>query len=175
MNVATVLEEKIVLFIGSAKIPEREGSISPSSFYGQLPDYQSHDFSLIYPVGEFSFKGVKTWGQSKISSCFVFSVNQENQEAGRVQDSYVQPQWQRPSQTELHLESPQISAKELACKNSQRPEPLSVAAMPSVKDPRVTNIVKEIKLEGVWGVLESKTGFQRQSLTKYLRLTLVFT
>ena len=43
--------------------------------------------------------------------------------------------------------------------------------MPSVKDPRVTNIVKEIKLEGVWGVLESKTGFQRQSLTKYLRLT----
>ena len=39
MNVATVLEEKIVLFIGSAKIPEREGSISPSSFYGQLPDY----------------------------------------------------------------------------------------------------------------------------------------
>ena len=25
MNVATVLEEKIVLFIGSAKIPEREG------------------------------------------------------------------------------------------------------------------------------------------------------
>ena len=70
MNVATVLEGKIVLFIGSAKIPEREGSISPFSFYGQL--------SLIYPVGEFSFKGVKTWGQSKISSCFVFSVNQEN-------------------------------------------------------------------------------------------------
>ena len=39
MNVATVLEGKIVLFIGSAKIPGREGSISPSSFYGQLPDY----------------------------------------------------------------------------------------------------------------------------------------
>ena len=68
MNVATVLEGKIVLFIGSAKIPEREGSISPSSFYRQLPDYQSHDFSLIYPVGEFSFKGVKTRGQSKVSS-----------------------------------------------------------------------------------------------------------
>ena len=30
-------------------------------------------------MGEFSFKGVKTWGQSKISSyCFVFDVNQEN-------------------------------------------------------------------------------------------------
>ena len=39
MNVTTALEEKIVLFIASAKIPEREGSISPSSFYGQLPDY----------------------------------------------------------------------------------------------------------------------------------------
>ena len=39
MNVATVLEGKIVLFIGLAKIPERKGSISPSSFYGQLPGY----------------------------------------------------------------------------------------------------------------------------------------
>ena len=27
------------LFIASAKILEREGSISPSSFYGELPDY----------------------------------------------------------------------------------------------------------------------------------------
>ena len=72
MNVATVLDGKMVLFIGSAKIPEREGIISPSSFYGQLPGYQSHHFSLIYPVGKFSFNGVKTWGQSKISSyCFV--------------------------------------------------------------------------------------------------------
>ena len=35
MNVTTELEEKIVLFTASAKIPEREGSISPSSFYGQ--------------------------------------------------------------------------------------------------------------------------------------------
>ena len=29
MNVATVLEGKIVLFIGSAKIPEREGGAYP--------------------------------------------------------------------------------------------------------------------------------------------------
>ena len=79
MNIATVLEGQIVLFIGSVKIRECEGSTSPSSFYGQLSNSQSHDFSLIYPVGEFSFKGVKTWGQSKISSyCFVFGVNQEN-------------------------------------------------------------------------------------------------
>ena len=39
MNARTVLEEKIDLFIASAKTLEREGSISPSSFYGQLPDY----------------------------------------------------------------------------------------------------------------------------------------
>ena len=61
------------------KILERQGSILPSSFYGQLPDCYSHVFSFIYSVDEFSFKEVKTWGQSKISSyCFVFGVNQEN-------------------------------------------------------------------------------------------------
>ena len=77
-------------FIASAKILEHKGSISPSSFNGQRHNYQSHIFSLIYQVGEFSFKGVKTWGQSKIPSyCFVFGVNQENQEAGGVQDSLV--------------------------------------------------------------------------------------
>ena len=43
----------------------------------------------------------------------------------------------------------------------------------SVKDFRVTKIVKEIKFEGVWDELESKAGFQRESVTKYLRLTLV--
>ena len=39
---------------------------------------------------------------------------------------------------------------------------------------RVTKIVKETKFEGVWDELESKKGFQRESVTKYLRLTLVF-
>ena len=39
---------------------------------------------------------------------------------------------------------------------------------------RVTKFVKEIKLEGVWGELQSKKRFQRQSFTKYLRLTLSF-
>ena len=34
---------------------------------------------------------------------------------------------------------------------------------------RVTKNVKEIMFEGVWGKLESKAGFQRQSVTKYLR------
>ena len=39
----------------------------------------------------------------------------------------------------------------------------------SVKGLRVTKNVKEIKFEGVWEKLESKAGFQRQSVTKYLR------
>ena len=53
-----------------------------SSFYGQLPDYLSHVLALIYAVGEFFFKEMKRWVQSKISSyCFMFGVNQENQEA----------------------------------------------------------------------------------------------
>ena len=38
---------------------------------------------------------------------------------------------------------------------------------------RVKKIVQKFKLEGIWGELESKKGFQRQSVTKYLRLTLV--
>ena len=42
-----------------------------------------------------------------------------------------------------------------------------------MKGPRVTKIIKEIKFEGVWGNSESKKGFQRQSLTKYLRLAVV--
>ena len=36
-----------------------------------------------------------------------------------------------------------------------------------------TKIVKEIKFEIIWGKLEAKNYFQRQSFTKYLRLTLV--
>ena len=28
-----------IMLIASAKIPEQKGRISPSSFYGQLPDY----------------------------------------------------------------------------------------------------------------------------------------
>ena len=42
-----------------------------------------------------------------------------------------------------------------------------------MKDLRDVRIVKEIEFEVVWGKLESKKGFQRQSFTEYLRLTLV--
>ena len=52
----------------SAKSLERKGSISSSSFYGQLADYYSHTFSLIHPVDEF-FKEMRMWAKSKISSC----------------------------------------------------------------------------------------------------------
>ena len=38
----------------------------------------------------------------------------------------------------------------------------------------VTKIVKEINFEEVWDELESKKDFQRQSVIKYLRLTLFF-
>ena len=44
-----------------------------------------------------------------------------------------------------------------------------------LKSLTIREIVKEIKFEGIWGDLESRTYFQRQSVTKYLRLTLVFT
>ena len=35
----SVQAEILYILIDSAKIPEREGSISPSSLYEQLPDY----------------------------------------------------------------------------------------------------------------------------------------
>ena len=43
-----------------------------------------------------------------------------------------------------------------------------------MKGLKVTKIVKEIKFKGVWGELEAKYCFQRQSFANYLRLTLVF-
>ena len=43
-----------------------------------------------------------------------------------------------------------------------------------MKDLSVTKSVKEIKFEEAWGKLETKSCFQRQSFTKYLRQTLVF-
>ena len=42
-----------------------------------------------------------------------------------------------------------------------------------MKGLRVIKIVKEIKLEEVWGELEAKKCFQRQPLTKYLTLTVI--
>ena len=39
INVFLVGIKKDNVFIASAKIPEREGSILPCRFYGQLPNY----------------------------------------------------------------------------------------------------------------------------------------
>ena len=39
---------------------------------------------------------------------------------------------------------------------------------------RVTKIDQEVRFEGIWGELESRKDFPRQSVTKYVRLTLVF-
>ena len=93
VKVKHILEEQIVLFIASAKIPERGGSILPFSFYGQLPDYQSYVFSLIYSVGEFSFKGVKTWAQSKVFILLfcVWCVSRELGSRGSSRFSCVTP------------------------------------------------------------------------------------
>ena len=57
----------MIVHIASVKIPECKENISPSTFYGQLPNYNSHVFSLIYPVDDFSLKEVRTWGQCKFS------------------------------------------------------------------------------------------------------------
>ena len=38
-SLGTLNSGRMVIHIASAKIPEREGSISPSSFYGQLLGY----------------------------------------------------------------------------------------------------------------------------------------
>ena len=43
-----------------------------------------------------------------------------------------------------------------------------------MKHLKITKFVIEINSEGVWGELESQKGLQRQSIIKYLRLTLVF-
>ena len=58
-----------------------KGSISSSSFYGQWADYCSHVFSLIHPVGEFSFKEMRTWGQPMTSFCCL-CVSCESRELG---------------------------------------------------------------------------------------------
>ena len=65
--VGTISSGWMIVHIASVKIPECKENISPSTFYGQLPNYNSHVFSLIYPVDDFSLKEVRTWGQCKFS------------------------------------------------------------------------------------------------------------
>ena len=81
----------------SAESLERGGIISSCSFFGQLPHYYSHVFILIHPVDEFSFKEMRTWGQSKISSCFLFVWCK----SGEIWDGGVQyhQRWRASPQT----------------------------------------------------------------------------
>ena len=51
--------------------------------------------------------------------------------------------------------------------------PLSLGST-NLKNFRVTKIFKETKFEVVWDQLESKKRFHRRSVTKYIRLSLVF-
>ena len=61
-------------------------SISPSSFYGQLPGYHLHVLCLAYQAHEFSSKEMRTCGQYKISySCIC--VWCESGELGRRRSS----------------------------------------------------------------------------------------
>ena len=78
------------MYIAPAKILEPKGSFSPFSFYGQPPNYYSLVFSLAYPVNEFSFKEMRTWGRSKITSYYI-CVCYESGElgAGGLLDSLV--------------------------------------------------------------------------------------
>ena len=80
-SVGNLNSGRMGMHIASAKIAKSEESISPSSFYAQLPNYQSHVFSRIYPMDEFFLKEMKTWGQSKISS-YCFCVWCESIESG---------------------------------------------------------------------------------------------
>ena len=57
----------MVVHISSAKITDRKGSISPSSFYGQLTTI-SHTFSVISTQWMNLLKGNEDMGQYKISS-----------------------------------------------------------------------------------------------------------
>ena len=77
---------RMVVHIASAKNPQCEGSTSPSSFYGKLLEYQSYNFSLIYPVDEFSLKEMRRWGQYKISS-YSFCVWCESRKSGGIESS----------------------------------------------------------------------------------------
>ena len=75
----------------SAKTIEREGSLLSSSFCVQLADYYSHVFSLIYPLDKFSFKEMRTWGQSKISSCCLCLRPKSRELGGRRSPRFPTP------------------------------------------------------------------------------------
>ena len=88
----------LIVLVASVTIPEWEEIISHPAFMGICRTIsrtcQPYLIYLVDGFFMFSFlvliKEMKTWSEFKISSCFfVFGVNQENQELGRVQDSLL--------------------------------------------------------------------------------------
>ena len=136
----TLYSSRMFMHIASAKIPEREGSISPSSFDRQLPDYQSHVFSLIYPVLEFSFQEMKTWGQSKNSS-YCFCVWFESRELGGMGSSrfHFQYQWWKPPQRESHLNSIRHQRWSSSVKTANGLNTLTVKKAPAQTSDQIPN------------------------------------
>ena len=68
----------------SAKTMEHKGSISSSSFYGQLVDcYYSHILALSNQWMKFSFNEMRMWGQSKITCCCICDWCKSSEKEGR--------------------------------------------------------------------------------------------
>ena len=119
-----------------AEFLKREGSISSCNFYGQLANYYSLNFSLIHPVDEFSFKEMRTYGQSKISSCCLCVWCKSTEmgvgggrkgEAGGVQYSSMIESFSTDLPaigscwTETHLEFYRTSTTEFLCESMWSP------------------------------------------------------
>ena len=69
----------------------REASIH-SAFMGKWPTI----ISLIHPKDELSFKEIRMWGQSKISSCFICDWCESREMGGRGSPKF-QDQWWKAS------------------------------------------------------------------------------
>ena len=80
MNVTTVLEGKIVLFIASAKMTEGEESISTPAFMGNSPTISHSFLALSTQLVSSPSRDLKHGiSPNKFSSyCFSFDVNQDN-------------------------------------------------------------------------------------------------
>ena len=124
-SVGTLNSGRMAVHIASAKILESEGSVSPSSFYGQLPNYKSHLFSLIYPVDEFSLKEMRTWVSTRFHFIvFVFGVNKRIRRWSEFKIPLCNPNGGRLlTQSHINRVTLKISPRsttELLCENSQR-------------------------------------------------------
>ena len=82
-NTLELINNIYTMYITLAKIDKRKGSISSFSFRGQPPDYQSHIFSLAYPVDEFSFKEMRTWDRFKITFYCICDWCESEESGGR--------------------------------------------------------------------------------------------